>query len=472
MQCLPVILSGGCGTRLWPLSRQSYPKQFIEFEPGKSLFAGAVSRARTACKSNEVIVVSNEDYRFYAAGYLAQMQMTGSIILEPEARNTAPAIALAALSILEGGEDALMLVLPSDHLIADEEAFAKAVAVARESALQNHFVTFGIVPDKPETGYGYIQQGAALPEEGSFLVARFVEKPPLEDARKMLAEGSYLWNSGMFLVKASLYLQELERFAPGMVQACRAAWAGKARDGFFVRPCREEFVRAESVSVDYAVLEKTEKASVCPFGAAWSDMGTWESFYQAGEKDAQGNVCHGDVLLEGVEDCFVYSHKRLVTALDVQKLNIIETDDAILVSSRESHQKIKLVAERLKKQNRPEYQQHSVVYRPWGKYEVLTADNRFQVKRITVKPGGELSLQRHFHRAEHWVVVSGTATVTVGEEVSIMTPNMSVYIPIGEKHRLCNQGRIPLVLIEVQSGDYIGEDDIERFEDVYGRVRS
>ncbi len=468
MQCIPVILSGGCGTRLWPLSRQTYPKQFIEFESGKSLFTLAVERAELACDGVPPIVVSNEAYRFYVAGNLAEQHIEGKILLEPEAHNTAPAIALAALSVLEE-QDALMLILPSDHLIKDKKAFAETVKQAKLSAEKGHFVTFGIVPDKPETGYGYIQQGDELPEEGSFRVARFVEKPPFQEAKKMVEDGGYLWNSGIFLVKASLYMEELARFAPEMAEKCKQSWVKKQQDGSFIRPGRDEFMQTPSESVDYAVLEKTGKASVCRFSSSWSDMGTWEAFYQNGLKDNHGNVCHGDVILDESTDCFVHSQKRLVTALDVHNLDIIETEDAILVASRDANQKIKNIVSRLKDERRPEYQHHPVSYRPWGKYEVLTVDTRFQVKRITVNPGGALSLQRHFHRAEHWVVVTGTATVTIGETQSLVTTNQSVYIPIGEKHRLCNNGKIPLVLIEVQSGDYLGEDDIERFEDIYGR---
>lgn len=468
MQCIPVILSGGCGTRLWPLSRQTYPKQFIEFESGTNLFTLAVERAELACDGANPIVVSNEAYRFYVASSLGEQHIEGKILLEPEAHNTAPAIALAALSVLEE-QDALMLVLPSDHLIRDKESFAETVKQAKESAEKGHFVTFGIVPDRPETGYGYIQRGEPLPEEGSFRVARFVEKPPLQEAEIMLKDGRYLWNSGIFLVKASVYMEELTRFAPDMAELCRQSWQKKRQDGVFIRPGKEDFLQIPSVSVDYAVLEKTGTASVCSFSSSWSDMGTWEAFYQNGSKDAHGNVCQGDAILEDSSDCFVHSQKRLVTALDVHNLDIIETEDAILVASRDASQKIKNIVDRLKAEGRPEYQQYPISYRPWGKYEVLTVDNRFQVKRITVNPGGTLSLQRHFHRAEHWVVVTGTATVTIGEKQSLLTTNHSIYIPIGEKHRLCNNGKIPLVLIEVQSGDYLGEDDIERFEDIYGR---
>ncbi|MDO5537767.1 MAG: mannose-1-phosphate guanylyltransferase/mannose-6-phosphate isomerase [Desulfovibrionaceae bacterium] len=468
MKCTPVILSGGSGTRLWPLSRSSHPKQFIEFKPGQSLFAMALSRAARACGNCAPIVVSNETYRFYVAGFLSQAKTQGKILLEPSARNTAPAIALAALAILEE-EDALMLVLPSDHLIRDDEYFAGVVAKASVSAEKGHFVTFGVVPTKPETGYGYIQQGEALPEEGSFAVARFVEKPPLADAEAMLADGRYLWNSGMFLVKASRYMEELERFAPEIAVACRKAWAGKTIDGAFVRPDKKLFEQAPAISVDYAVLEKTDQTSVCRFNSQWNDMGTWEALYQAGERDENENVTHGDVMLENSSGCFVYSQNHLIAALDLQDIDVIETDDAVLVAPRQSHQRIKVIVDRLKQQGRPEYQNHPVVYRPWGKFESLTSAERFQVKRITVKPGGTLSLQRHYHRAEHWIVVSGTAQVTVGEKELLLTPNQSVYIPIGEKHRLRNPGKIDLDIIEVQSGDYLGEDDIERFEDVYGR---
>ncbi len=469
MRCIPVILCGGSGTRLWPMSRSSYPKQFIEFEPGKSLFSAAVRRAVLASGESTAIVVSNEEYRFYVAGFLSQAGMKGHILLEPSARNTASAIALAALAALESEEDALLLILPSDHLITDEKMFADAVKLARESAMRDHFVTFGVVPDHPETGYGYIQQGEALPEEGSFAVTRFVEKPPLAEAEAMLADGTFLWNSGMFLVKASVYMHELQTLAPKIADACVRAWSGRSIDNAFVRPDKDAFESAPAVSVDYAVLEKTDKTSVCRLNASWNDMGTWEAFYMSGTKDEAGNVSHGDVIMEGSSDCLVYSSKRLVAALDVSSLTIIETGDVVMVAHRSAHQKVKELVDRLKSEGRSEYKDNIVIFRPWGKFEPLTMGDRFQVKRITVNPGGELSLQRHYHRAEHWIVVSGTAMVTVGENVTLLTPNQSIYIPIGEKHRLRNPGKIPLVLIEVQSGDYLGEDDIERFKDVYGR---
>ncbi len=483
----PVILCGGSGTRLWPLSRETYPKQFVDLGGGKTLFKDTVLRARHTPDTLEPVIVCNEAHRFYVTAELYKCGTTsgaascvvaqnsasacgnssnngcyGKILLEPAPRNTAPAIALAAFALQDGGADPLMLVLPSDHAIGDESTFFEGVKNAAVLAEQGYIVTFGITPTGPETGFGYIEQGEALGAPG-YKVARFVEKPDAAAASAMLAKGGYSWNSGMFLVRASVYLKELERFAPQIYDACRAAWKGRKDDQVFSRPDSEAFLASPSDSIDYAVMEQTTLAAVVPLGVSWSDLGSWEAFYQIGQQDACGNVCSGDVMAEGAEDCYLNSNHRLLTAIGVSGLVVVETQDAVLVAPRDQVQDVKKIVARLQSAQRPECKQHPLVYRPWGSYETLVMDGRFQVKRIIVNPGAELSLQMHHHRAEHWVVVSGTAEVTNGAE------NQSTYIPVGTMHRLKNPGVIPLVLIEIQSGTYLGEDDIVRFADVYGR---
>ena len=464
----PVILCGGSGTRLWPLSRETYPKQFVDMGKGRTLFKDTLLRARRAPNSLEPTVICNEDHRFYVTAALYECDIRATILLEPAPRNTAPAIALAALSLMDDGADPLMLVLPSDHAISDEDAFFKGVESAAVLAEQGHIVTFGITPASPETGFGYIEQGEALGANG-YMVARFVEKPDAEKATGMLARGGYSWNSGMFLLRASVYLKELERFAPKIYAACSAAWNGRKDDQAFSRPDSEAFLSSPSDSIDYAVMEQTDLAAVVPLGVSWSDLGSWEAFYQIGQQDDSGNVCSGDVMTEGVENCYFNATHRLLTAIGVSGLVVVETQDAVLVAPRDRVQDVKKIVGRLQSAQRPECRQHPLVYRPWGSYETLVMDGRFQVKRIIVNPGAELSLQMHHHRAEHWVVVSGTAEVTNGDLVKLFTENQSTYIPLGTMHRLKNPGVIPLVLIEIQSGSYLGEDDIVRFADVYGR---
>lgn len=464
---VPVILCGGSGTRLWPLSRETYPKQFVELGDGRTLFKDTVRRVHGTATCLEPVVVCNESHRFYVTAELYECGVTGKILLEPAPRNTAPAIALAAFALREEQDDQLMLVLPSDHAIGDEEDFRAGVAQAALLAEQGRIVTFGVAPASPETGFGYIEQGEAL--GGGYQVARFVEKPNMEKASAMLAQGGFLWNSGMFLLRASVYLAELEHFAPEIFAACRTAWEKRNEDGAFCRPEREAFLAAPANSIDYAVMEHTRLAAVVPLHTAWSDLGSWEAFYQAGPADAGGNVCAGDVLTEDAEGCYFNATHRLLAAIGVRDLVVVETQDAVLVAPRDKVQEVKKIVGRLQREGRPECKHHPLVYRPWGSYETLVLGGRFQVKRIIVNPGAELSLQMHHHRAEHWVVVSGTAEVTNGDVVRLFSENQSTYIPVGTKHRLKNPGVIPLVLIEIQSGAYLGEDDIVRFADVYGR---
>ena len=465
----PVILCGGSGTRLWPLSRETYPKQFVDLGGGRTLFKDTVLRAQHTPESIEPVIVCNEAHRFYVTAELYECGVFGKILLEPAPRNTAPAIALAAFALQEDNADPLMLVLPSDHAIGDESTFFEGGQQAAALAEQGYIVTFGIEPTGPETGFGYIEQGEDLGSANGYSVARFVEKPATDVAATMLAKGGYSWNSGMFLMRASVYLKELERFAPQIYAACKAAWNGRKDDKAFSRPDSEAFLSSPSDSIDYAVMEHTDLAAVVPLGVSWSDLGSWEAFYQIGQRDDCGNVCSGDVMTEGTEDCYFNANHRLVTAIGVSGLVVVETQDAVLVAPRDQVQDVKKIVGRLQRAKRPECRQHPLVYRPWGSYETLVMDGRFQVKRIIVNPEAELSLQMHHHRAEHWVVVSGTAEVTNGEVVRLFTENQSTYIPVGTMHRLKNPGVIPLVLIEIQSGAYLGEDDIVRFADVYGR---
>lgn len=464
----PVILCGGSGTRLWPLSREMYPKQFVELGNGRTLFKDTLLRAFSIPSAADPLIVCNEEHRFYVSASLLECSVQGHVLLEPEPRNTAPAIALAAFAICSVDTDGLLLVLPSDHLLQDEDAFVAAVQGACPLAEAGYIVTFGITPTSPETGFGYIRQGNLF-SGGGFAVSRFVEKPDAAKAAAMLKEGGYLWNSGMFLFAASAYLKELKTFAPEIYAMCSTAWENRRKEGAFVYPEREAFLSSPSDSIDYAVMEHTSRAAVYPLSSGWNDLGSWEAFYQAGEKDTSGNVCVGDVVLDNVHDCYLHGTHRLIAALDIEDLAVIETQDSILVAPRASVQHVKNIVAELKSAGRPEYRLHPLVYRPWGSYESLAVGSRFQVKRITVNPGAQLSLQMHYHRAEHWVVVSGTAEITNGDSVGLYTENQSTYIPLGTVHRLKNPGKVPLVIIEIQSGSYLGEDDIVRLEDVYGR---
>ncbi|MEN5287411.1 mannose-1-phosphate guanylyltransferase/mannose-6-phosphate isomerase [Stenotrophomonas lactitubi] len=461
----PVILSGGSGTRLWPLSREAYPKQFLPLA-GELTMLQATWQRVAPIASRGPLVVANEEHRFVAAEQLQQVGAeAAAIILEPVGRNTAPAIAVAALEATRDGADALLLVLPSDHVITDEAAFRTAVQAASIAAEADKLVTFGIVPTGPETGYGYIK---AADGHGVRAVERFVEKPDLDTATGYVTSGQYYWNSGMFLFKASRYLQELERLQPAMLSACRDAWQSARRDADFTRLDKDAFTAVPSDSIDYAVMEKTADAVVVPLDAGWNDVGSWTALRDVSQQDGDGNAHQGDVIAIDCRNTYAYG-ERLVAMVGLDDVIVVETDDAVLVGKADRMQEVKTVVAKLKADGRSEATWHRKVYRPWGAYDSIDNGERFQVKRITVKPGGTLSLQMHHHRAEHWIVVSGTAEVTRGDEVILLSENQSTYIPLGVTHRLRNPGKLPLELIEVQSGSYLGEDDIVRFEDTYGR---
>ncbi|WP_346838817.1 mannose-1-phosphate guanylyltransferase/mannose-6-phosphate isomerase [Microbulbifer sp. SAOS-129_SWC] len=475
---IPVILCGGTGSRLWPLSREAYPKQFLPLAGEQTMLQATARRLDGLAPVGGVpvqapILVCNEVHRFAAAEQLQEVgRAAQKILLEPSARNTAPAIALAALAALEnageGDADPLLLVLPADHAVADVAAFQRALAPAAELAALGHLVTFGIVPSCAETGYGYIRRGEAL-GTGGWKVAEFVEKPDAETAARYLDSGDYSWNSGMFLFRASRYLEELGQHRGDILDACRAAFAGAAGDLDFTRVDAEAFAACAEESVDYAVMEKTEAAAVVPMEAGWSDVGSWSALWELADKDENDNLLHGDVLAESSEGCLVRADSRLVGLVGVRDLVVVDTDDAVLIADKGRVQEVKKLVQRLQASGRSEARSHRKVYRPWGYYDSIDAGPRFQVKRIVVKPGQQLSLQMHHHRAEHWIVVRGTAKVTRGDEQLLVTENQSTYIPLGVKHRLENPGAIPLELIEVQSGSYLGEDDIVRFDDDYGR---
>ena len=465
---IPVILSGGSGTRLWPLSREAYPKQFLPLV-GKDTMLQATWQRIAPLASAPPLVVANEEHRFMVAEQLRQVGCVPSaILLEPVGRNTAPAIAVAALQAMREGADPLLLVLPSDHVIADAPAFRAAVRQAEPAASQGRLVTFGIVPSGPETGYGYIRAGAAL-ADGVRAVAQFVEKPDEAAARGYIASGEYFWNSGMFLFRASVFLAELQRQQPAILAACRAALESATRDADFVRLDKAAFAAGPSDSIDYAVMEHTAAAAVLAIDVGWNDVGSWSALWEVAEQDGNGNAHHGDVLAQDCRNTLAWGDGRLLALLGLEDVVVVDTADAVLVAHKDRVQDVKGIVARLKAAGRPEPSCHRKVYRPWGSYDSIDVGGRFQVKRITVKPGASLSLQMHHHRAEHWIIVSGTGRITRGEEVFTLAENQSTYIPLGVKHRLENPGRLPLELIEVQSGSYLGEDDIVRFEDVYGR---
>lgn len=467
---IPVILSGGSGTRLWPLSRELYPKQLLPLVGRHTMLQDTAQRLQ-GLPAGAPVVVCNESHRFLVAEQLRQQGITPqAIVLEPIGRNTAPAIALAALAAQARDSKALLLVLPADHVIRDRSAFQAAVRLALPAAEAGRLVTFGIVADRPETGYGYIRRGAADGgAEGVFRIARFVEKPDAARAQEFLASGDYYWNSGMFLFRADRYLAELQQHAPDIAGAAAAAFAAAAPDLDFVRVDKPAFEACRSESIDYAVMERTTDAVVVPMDAGWSDVGSWSALHEALPADGRGNVFLGDVVAEDSDGCYLYAGSRLVTAVGLKDHVVVETKDAVMVAPRDRVQDVKQLVARLKAEGRYEHSLHREVHRPWGSYDSIDNGERFQVKRLMVKPGAVLSLQLHHHRAEHWIVVAGTAEITRGEEVFLLEENQSTYIPLGVKHRIRNPGRIPLHIIEVQSGTYLGEDDIVRFEDSYGR---
>jgi mannose-1-phosphate guanylyltransferase len=460
-----VVMAGGSGTRLWPLSRAMHPKQFLALH-GDDTMLQATFKRLAGLDIQSSVTLCNEDHRFFVAEQLREIDKLGSIVLEPSGRNTAPAVALAAFLSLRTC-DPLLLVLAADHVINDEPEFTKTVLDAIPLAESGKLVTFGIVPHEPNTGYGYIKKGIA--HGSAFSVNKFVEKPSIELAKKYVSAGDYLWNSGMFLIKASRYLEELKKYRPDIYSACEFAMNEASVDDDFIRISKLVFADCPSESIDYAVMEKTDDAVVVPMDAGWSDIGSWSSLWNVSEKDSSGNSVKGDVILHDVKDSYIRTDGRLVAAIGVDDLVIVSTKDVLVVAHKDRVQDVKIVAEKLKIESRPEWKIHKEVYRPWGKYDLIDIGERYQAKRITVKPGAKLSIQMHHHRAEHWVVVSGTAKVTNGDKTFLLSENESTYIPVGTVHSLENPGKIALEIIEVQSGTYLGEDDIVRLSDRYGR---
>ena len=467
MKIFPVILSGGSGTRLWPLSREHYPKQLLPLLGDQTLLQQTVLRLDGMEDVAPPLLVCNEEHRFLIAEQLRQIGKTpADMILEPVGRNTAPALTLAVLALLKHAtnNNVLLLIMPADHVIRNVKEFHAAVREGAALAQKGSLVTFGIVPTAAETGYGYIKKG------DGHRVSAFVEKPDLETASRYISSGDYFWNSGMFMMLASVWMAELKKFQPAMLDACKSSYDQGRRDSDFYRVNSRIFGNCQSKSIDYAVMEATDKAAIVALDAGWSDIGAWSSLLQASKRDDQGNFVQGDTYLQNTRNSLLISQHRLLAAVGLDEIIVVETSDAVLVAHKSHAQDVKEVVNRLKTEKRSEYQSHRRVYRPWGYYESVDAGQRFQVKRLMVKPGASLSLQMHHHRAEHWVVVKGTARVTRGEEVFMLTENQSTYIPLGTKHRLENPGNIPLEIVEVQSGGYLGEDDIVRFEDKYNRT--
>ena len=473
----PVIIAGGSGTRLWPLSRATYPKQFLALHGKHSLFQQAAQRLHALAAADihvgGLCVVGNEDHRFLVLDQLAGLSLPpATVLLEPAGRNTAPAMTLAALQATLQGADPVLVVTPADQSIGDEAAFTAALQRAIRAAANGAFVILGVAPDRPETGYGYIR--CERSSHGEMKVARFVEKPDAATSQRYLDEGGYYWNSGMFVVRASVWLKALGQFRPDILAATRAAWGGRGIDASFVRPDKALFAAIPSESVDYAVMEKCPATTefdirMVPLAAGWSDLGAWDAVWQVSPKDTHGNATQGDTLLSDCQDTLVHATSRLVGVIGLQDVVVVETPDAVLVADRSRSQEVKAIVGELQRAERSEHTVHRQVHRPWGWYDSIDSGPRFQVKRIMVKPGASLSLQKHHHRAEHWIVVSGTAEVTNGDQVILLGENQSTYIPLGQVHRLANPGKVPLEIIEVQSGSYLGEDDIVRFEDNYGR---
>ncbi len=468
---IPVILSGGSGTRLWPLSRALYPKQLLPLVTDKTMLQETVLRLAGIEDLGPVCCICNEQHRFLVAEQLREVTGSlGGIILEPVGRNTAPAAAVAAIHALSKFQDPLLLLLPADHVIRDTAALSRAVAEGYPAAASGALVTFGIVPSGPETGYGYIRAETGSDNHSCRPVLEFVEKPDLATAERYVQSGGYFWNSGMFLFRADVFLEELEHSNPAMLDSCRMAYRKAAADLDFLRLDREAFSASPSDSIDYAVMEKTSRAVVVPLDAGWNDVGAWSALWELNEHDAANNVLKGDVLVHDVRNSYIHATSRLVAVVGLEDQIIVETPDAVLVASRDRVQDVKAIVRQLDASKRSEAETHLRVYRPWGTYETVDLADRFQVKRIVVKPGAALSLQKHYHRAEHWIVVKGTALITVGEKDITLCEDQSTYIPMGTLHRLENPGKIPLELIEVQTGSYLGEDDIVRFDDRYGRI--
>jgi mannose-1-phosphate guanylyltransferase/mannose-1-phosphate guanylyltransferase/mannose-6-phosphate isomerase len=464
---IPVILSGGSGTRLWPLSRSQYPKQFLPLVSDYTMVQETILRLQGVEKLQPPLAVCNEDHRFMMAEQLREVNIQPSaIILEPIGRNTAPAVALAALS---ADPDDILLILPADHVIANVSAFQSAVHKANKLAEQGYLVTFGIVPDEPETGYGYIKTGDRV-DSGSHKVAAFVEKPNIQTAQEYVKSGDFFWNSGMFAFKAGQFLQELNKFQPEILDACKNALKNKMQDTDFIRLDKKAFSQCPSDSIDYAVMEKTDRAVVIPLDAEWNDVGSWSALWDVTDKDEQGNAVSGDVIALNTSNSFLHASNKLITTIGVDNLIVIETDDAVMIANKDHVQDVKKIVDQLKEQKRQEADTHLKVYRPWGYYHSVDTGSRHQTKRIVVKPGAKLSLQKHHHRAEHWVIVKGTALITKEDQQILLSENESTYIPLGVTHCLENPGVIPLEIVEVQSGSYLGEDDIVRFNDDYGRT--
>jgi mannose-1-phosphate guanylyltransferase/mannose-6-phosphate isomerase len=466
---VPVILAGGSGTRLWPLSRETYPKQLLSLAGKYSLLQETLLRAKTLCQQASPIIVCNHDHRFLVAAQLQNIGIeTTSIILEPIGKNTAPAVALAALQSIQNGADPILLVMPADHVIKNQEGFQETINKAKLSAEQGKLITFGIKPTRPETGYGYIKRGTMAAAE-AFSIAEFVEKPELRMAQHYLTSEDYYWNSGIFMFRASVYLKSLEQHASTIFEACQQAYQQSKKDLNFIRIATDVFENCPADSIDYAIMEKTDQGIILPLDSEWNDLGSWDAVHAIVESDEAGNHLRGEVHAENIANCYVHSEHRLVAAVGVRDHVIVETADAVLVVHKDHCQQIKTLVERLKKNGHATPFSHKKVYRPWGSYETLDQGERFHVKRIIVNPSCKLSLQLHHHRSEHWIVVRGTATVTRGEEVFFLNENESTFIPQTVSHRLENSGKIPLELIEVQSGAYLAEDDIVRLQDDYGR---
>lgn len=466
----PVIMAGGVGSRLWPMSRALLPKQFIEFSGAEaSLFQNTVTRLTGLEELANPVIICNEEHRFLVAEQLRKLEQDSDILLEPMGRNTAPAVAMAALWALDKDPEAALLVLPADHVISDKSALHEAVRAGMKLLNKGHLVTFGIVPGAPETGFGYIERGETIVDSPASVVSRFVEKPDRETAESYLASGNYLWNSGMFLFRAADYLKELETHAPDIHAACEKAFAHLARGDDFQQIPESEFGACPSDSIDYAVMEKTDRAAVVPLDAGWNDLGAWDALWEAGARDPEGNCLFGDVLTSHTSDSYVEARSRLVATVGLSNTVVVETADAVLVADRGHAQQVKDIVSQLQAGAREEANSHTLVFRPWGSYESLAFGDGYQVKHIVVKPGAALSLQLHHKRAEHWTVIRGTALVTLDDREFKLEVNESIFIPLGSKHRLTNEGSEPVEIIEVQVGEYLGEDDIVRFDDRYGR---